>query len=222
MSTSDKRRIRLVTVTVLLVLAVFLGILAVAVAGGFWLIVLSVLCLLGVIAVDRTMRMRPAAAPDDGEAAPESTTRAAGADSDDKVLLAVALVAILALFLFAVVRLATTTGSGPFAQPPKAVAPSTTTRPAPQEHQQQQQQQRDYVTAGTDVHLRAAATTASSIVTTMPAFATSLTLTCYQEGEVVFSDPYWYRASYDGLRGYVSELWLDTGADPARTDLPHC
>ena len=56
----------------------------------------------------------------------------------------------------------------------------------------------------------------------MPAFATSLTLTCYQQGEVVFSDPYWYRASYDGLRGYVSELWLDTGADPARTDLPHC
>ena len=56
----------------------------------------------------------------------------------------------------------------------------------------------------------------------MADFATPMTLTCYEQGELVFMDPYWYRASYDGWLGYVSELWLDTGAEPARTDLPHC
>jgi uncharacterized protein YraI len=79
-----------------------------------------------------------------------------------------------------------------------------------------------YVTAGADVHLRAAATTDSPIITTMARFATPLTLSCYQEGESVFSDPYWYRVDYAGQQGYVSELWLDTGSQPTRTGVPHC
>ncbi len=79
------------------------------------------------------------------------------------------------------------------------------------------------MTAGAGVHLRAAATTASAIVTTIPAFATPLALSCYEVGEPVFEySPYWYRTSYAGLVGYVSELWLDAGADPARTGLPRC
>jgi hypothetical protein len=227
MNASDKRRLRLILVTALLVLAAFLGILAVAVAGGFWLIILAVLCLVGVIAVDQAMRWRPSRpAPADTEVAPPAEP----ARGQDQTLLVIAAIAIVILLLFAVVRLATGTGSGRSAQPPSAVTPTGTgsghsQQPQLQPGQQQQTQppgQQHYVTAGTDIHLRAAATTNSAILTTLPSFATSLTLTCYEQGEVVFSDPYWYRTSYEGLRGYVSELWLDTGADPAATDVPHC
>jgi hypothetical protein len=79
-----------------------------------------------------------------------------------------------------------------------------------------------YHTLGTNVRLRAAATTDSAIVAIMPNLGTHVTLTCYRVGQSVSGDPYWYQATYDGARGYVAGFWVATGPDPLFTRLRQC
>jgi hypothetical protein len=216
----DGPRFEITTVVAVacLAAAVILGLLTFFVPGGFWLLFLAALCLLAAIAVDRLLTR---------------SVPVLQALAEPLVLLA--LVAVLAIGTFAIIG--ALSGSSPHEAGPariapapsspapnrsSATAPSTAPSSAPRPGVAQPAIVQDYVTAGSDVHLRAAPTTASAIIATMPNFATALSLTCYEEGEPVFTDPYWYRVRYDGLQGYVSELWLDAGAQPARTGIPHC
>jgi hypothetical protein len=79
-----------------------------------------------------------------------------------------------------------------------------------------------YHTLGTDVRLRAAATTGSAVVAIIGSLGTRVTLTCYVQGQSVSGDPYWYQAIYGGAHGYVSGFWMATGPDPSFTRLRAC
>lgn len=80
----------------------------------------------------------------------------------------------------------------------------------------------NYRTVGTDVNLRAGATTTTAIVTTMVDLGSPVTLSCYVRGSSVGGDPWWYRASFISAHGYVAGYWVNTGPDPAKTHLPAC
>jgi hypothetical protein len=201
--------------------AVILGLLTFFVPGGFWLLFLAALCLLAAIAVDRLL-----------------TRSVPVLQALTEPLVLLALVAVLAIGTFAIVG--ALSGTSPDEAGPARIAPAPSASAAPANPSSSKNPSskktssvppagiaepavvQGYVTAGSDVHLRAAPTTESAIIATMPNFATALSLTCYQTGEPVFSDPYWYRVRYAGLEGYVSELWLDAGAQPARTGIPPC
>jgi hypothetical protein len=205
----DVRRLPIIAVVAAgcLIVGFVLGLVAI-VAGGLWLLFLALLFVVAAIVLDQV----------------SSRSGSVAQALTEPLVAAVIVVAVLAFAGYAFVR--PLHGSAPRSSPPAsshgnsvrtiqsapATAPSGSSRAAAA----------GYVTAGTDVHLRAAASRSSAIVTTMTRFATPVSLSCYQEGDVVFSAPYWYRAAYDGFVGYVSELWLDTGSDPTRTGLPRC
>jgi hypothetical protein len=79
-----------------------------------------------------------------------------------------------------------------------------------------------YHTLGTNVRLRAAATTDSAVVAVMADIGTQVTLTCFEQGQSVFGDPFWYQAVYGNAHGYVSGFWMATGPDPGFTRLRAC
>jgi Bacterial SH3 domain len=80
----------------------------------------------------------------------------------------------------------------------------------------------NYRTVGANVNLRSGPNTGSSVITTMSALGSPVTLTCYVAGTSIAGDPWWYRASFINARGYVSGFWVNTGPDPAKTRLPPC
>jgi Bacterial SH3 domain len=80
----------------------------------------------------------------------------------------------------------------------------------------------NYRTVGANVNLRSGPNTSSSVITTMSALGSPVTLTCYVAGTSIAGDPWWYRASFINARGYVSGFWVNTGPDPAKTRLPAC
>ncbi len=79
-----------------------------------------------------------------------------------------------------------------------------------------------FQTVGTNVNIRAGASTDTAVVTTVRAKASTLRLACYETGQSINGDSSWYRATYGQYRGYIAGYWVDTGPDPAARLLPHC
>jgi hypothetical protein len=79
-----------------------------------------------------------------------------------------------------------------------------------------------YRTIGTDVHMRADATTNSAVVVTMHPFASVITASCYRTGQNILGQTLWFQASYGSSHGWVSGYWLDTGHDPSTGILRRC
>jgi hypothetical protein len=77
-------------------------------------------------------------------------------------------------------------------------------------------------TVGANVNLRASASTNAAIVATLGALGSPVTLSCYTRGATIGNDPWWYRATTGGARGYVSGFWVNTGPDPVQSRLPAC
>jgi hypothetical protein len=130
-----------------------------------------------------------------------------------------ALAVIVALILEAIARSVSASPSQPSAIHPSTGAVSPTAAPTGPSYGATALQ---YRTVGTDVRLRAGATTNSAIITVMVDRGSLLILSCYQSGQSVLGDTYWYRANYGALAGYVAGYWVDTGPDPAYTRLTRC
>ena len=212
----DLRRLSIAGAAALacLIAGLVLGVIAIVAGGGLWLLLIGLLFVLAAIVLDQI----------------DSRSEGILATLTEPVVVVAIVVVVLMLGAYAFVE--PHRGSTPQASParpsPHVTAPKTATsppaiQPAPETPSgAEQADSAVYVTAGTDVHLRAAPTTSSAVLITMTEFATPVSLTCYEPGQVIFSDPNWYRATYDGFVGWVSELWLDTGSVPAQIGLPHC
>jgi hypothetical protein len=229
----SRSRGHVIAVVLVLMMAVVLGVLAVAVAGGLWLLALAGLLIIGVVIFDRVViRWASGAAGPTGSDAPVTDERRP-IERPDEPLIALVVLFIVAITLFAVawwILLPHDGGGGGSASPgvtgtrsPQAVAPLTQTPLSPTGPGLGTPGAGGrYWTAGSDVRLRAAPATTAPIVTTVPAFGTPLGLACYVSGGPVASEPYWYRTSYGGVSGYMSGLWLNAGANPAQNGLPRC
>jgi len=205
----------------LLVMATVLGVLAIAVSGGLWLIVLAIACIVGVIALDRAVG-RPAPVTVGPGAPPEPVEVVPDAESGDVIeraaepLLFLVLLVLLAVGAFVILRLILSpeaghgreatrppgTGSGssnsaPASTPPGSGGPNRSAGSGSSGGGGSS----GYVTASAGVHLRAGPSTASAIVATMPAFATPVGLSCYEEGQPVATEPYWYPRELPGRAG---------------------
>jgi hypothetical protein len=219
-------------VVLLLVIAVLLALIAVTVPALYLLIFVALLLLAAALA-SRKSRENPDGASTVDDASPLAIELVA-------VLTASVLIVIIVLASLAVshgrssprtaarppaVVTITPTAAGPptprvtvtatasaLPQPPRV----TVTAPAPVATGLW------YETVIVGVHLRTGPSTSSPIVATMPAFGSWVNLSCYQVGQSIFGDPYWYRATYNSQPGYVSGFYVDTGDDLARAGLHAC
>lgn len=101
-----------------------------------------------------------------------------------------------------------------------ATASPTNTRPAAGSGAASRSQL--YQTVGADVRIRAAATTESTVIFDLQSQGSSVTLYCYQAGQAILGDQFWYQASAGAVHGYIAGYWINTGPDPAATELPAC
>lgn len=79
---------------------------------------------------------------------------------------------------------------------------------------------RPYHTVVKGLHIRLKPTTYSKILTVLGAVGTTVTVSCYTDGQNVTGDAVWYH-TLTPTAGYVAGLNLDTGYDPA-PGVPKC